>query len=79
MYECLRLRSRDVSAYVVDGEFSFADLEAAGAAAVPEVGGLHALGLLAFLLRYLRWLPALALLHPCCSCQLPCGCHDSSL
>ena len=37
MYECLRLRSRDISAYVVDGEFSFAALEAA-AAADPEVG-----------------------------------------
>ena len=37
MYECLRLRSRDISAYVVDGDFSFAALEAAGAAAAPEV------------------------------------------
>jgi hypothetical protein len=35
-YECLRLRSRDISAYVVDGDFSFAALEAAGASAAAD-------------------------------------------
>jgi hypothetical protein len=37
LYECLRLRSRDISAYVVDGEFSFHDLERDGASGQPEV------------------------------------------
>ena len=37
LYECLRLRSRDISAYVVDGEFSFQALEQAGVAELPEV------------------------------------------
>ena len=37
LYECLRLSSRDISAYVVDGEFSFNSLEAAGASALAEV------------------------------------------
>ena len=37
LYECLRLSSRELSAYVVDGEFSFAALEQAGAEAVSEV------------------------------------------
>ncbi|KAK9908805.1 hypothetical protein WJX75_003140 [Coccomyxa subellipsoidea] len=36
LYECLRLRSRDISAYVVDGEFSFQALEQAGVAELPE-------------------------------------------
>lgn len=27
LYECVRLEGRDISAYLVDGEFSFADLE----------------------------------------------------
>ena len=36
LYECLRLRSKDISAYVVDGEFSFTGLEAAGASAIAE-------------------------------------------
>ena len=36
LYECLRLSSRDISAYVVDGEFSFTGLEAAGASAIAE-------------------------------------------
>ena len=37
LYECLRLRSRDISAYVVDGDFSFHSLEAAGASKLAEV------------------------------------------
>lgn len=37
LYECLRLSSRDISAYVVDGEFSFDNLEAAGASSLAEV------------------------------------------
>ena len=37
LYECLRLCSKDISAYVVDGEFSFTGLEAAGASAIAEV------------------------------------------
>ncbi len=36
LYECLRLSSKDISAYVVDGEFSFTGLEAAGASAIAE-------------------------------------------
>ena len=32
LYQCLRLTSRDISAYLVDGTFSFAALERAGAA-----------------------------------------------
>lgn len=32
LYQCLRLTSRDISAYLVDGAFSFAALERAGAA-----------------------------------------------
>ncbi len=42
LYECLRLRSRDISAYVVDGEFSFHALAQEGAAELPEVPLLHA-------------------------------------
>ena len=38
LYECLRLSSRDISAYVVDGDFSFDSLEAAGASSLAEVG-----------------------------------------
>lgn len=38
LYECLRLSSRDISAYVVDGDFSFHSLEAAGASNLAEVG-----------------------------------------
>ncbi len=37
LYECLRLSSRDISAYVVDGDFSFHSLEAAGASSLAEV------------------------------------------
>lgn len=37
LYECLCLSSRDISAYVVDGEFSFHNLEAAGVSAIAEV------------------------------------------
>ena len=44
LYECLRLSSRDISAYVVDGEFSFTGLEAAGASAIAEVRLLSADG-----------------------------------
>ena len=36
LYECLRLSSKDISAYVVDGEFSFTGLAAAGASAIAE-------------------------------------------
>lgn len=37
LYQCLRLTSRDISAYVVDGAFSFAALERAGAARIGPV------------------------------------------
>ncbi len=37
LYQCLRLTSRDISAYLVDGAFSFAALERAGAAAAGPV------------------------------------------
>ena len=37
LYECRRLSSRDISAYVVDGEFSFHSLEAAGASSLAAV------------------------------------------
>lgn len=40
LYECLRLRSRDISAYVVDGDFSFHALEQSGGSEALEVGWL---------------------------------------